>query len=99
MGPGGSDEPRVVVAGAASASRCRGSLTRKIHLVGEGGCRPTTLLLTPGQWSDAQQMVEALGRIPEPKDQPAKKVSRLPTAPTRLPSPAVDRLGRCGRRT
>ncbi|WP_329523415.1 IS5 family transposase [Streptomyces griseoaurantiacus] len=40
-----------------------GGLTCKIHLAGEGGCRPMALLLTPGQWGDAPQMIEVLDRI------------------------------------
>ncbi|WP_210431002.1 IS5 family transposase [Streptomyces physcomitrii] len=47
--------------------RSRGGLTCKIHLAGEGGCRPMALLLTPGQWGDAPQMVEVLGRIRVPR--------------------------------
>ncbi|ALO05994.1 IS1647-like transposase [Streptomyces venezuelae] len=30
--------------------RARGGLTCKIHLVGEGGCRPLGFVITPGQW-------------------------------------------------
>ncbi len=41
--------------------------TRKIHLAGEGGCRPMALLLTPGQWGDAPQMGEVLSRIRVPR--------------------------------
>ncbi|MER6570494.1 IS5 family transposase [Streptomyces sp. NPDC001093] len=47
--------------------RSRGSLTCKIHLAGEGGCRPLALLTTPGQWGDAPQMVEVLDRIRVPR--------------------------------
>ncbi|MGX1730720.1 IS5 family transposase [Streptomyces diastaticus] len=47
--------------------RSRGGLTCKIHLAGEGGCRPLTLLLTPGQWGDAPQMIEVLDRIRVPR--------------------------------
>ncbi|MEV8007841.1 IS5 family transposase [Streptomyces sp. WA6-1-16] len=43
--------------------RSRGGLTCKIHLAGEGGCRPLAFLLTPGQWGDAPQMIEVLERI------------------------------------
>ncbi|MFF7816449.1 IS5 family transposase [Streptomyces sp. NPDC007945] len=43
--------------------RSRGGLTCKIHLAGEGGCRPLALLLTPGQWGDAPQFTEVLARI------------------------------------
>ncbi|WP_107052116.1 IS5 family transposase [Streptomyces sp. NRRL S-1314] len=47
--------------------RSRGGLTCKIHLAGEGGCRPLALLLTPGQWGDAPQMIEVLDRIRVPR--------------------------------
>ncbi|MGO4636781.1 IS5 family transposase [Streptomyces sp. 2RAF24] len=47
--------------------RSRGGLTCKIHLAGEGGCRPLALLLTPGQWGDAPQMIEVLDRIWVPR--------------------------------
>ncbi|MCF3182269.1 IS5 family transposase [Streptomyces polychromogenes] len=43
--------------------RSRGGLTCKIHLAGEGGCRPLALLVTPGQWGDAPQFTEVLARI------------------------------------
>lgn len=43
--------------------RSRGGLTCKIHLAGEGGCRPPAFLVTPGQWGDAPQMIEVLERI------------------------------------
>ncbi|MEU4259412.1 IS5 family transposase [Streptomyces fradiae] len=47
--------------------RSRGGLTCKIHFAGEGGCRPLALLLTPGQWGDAPQMIEVLDRIRVPR--------------------------------
>ncbi|MFJ8271504.1 IS5 family transposase [Streptomyces sp. NPDC094154] len=47
--------------------RSRGGLTCKIHLAGEGGCRLLALLLTPGQWGDAPQMIEVLDRIRVPR--------------------------------
>ncbi|MFJ6691561.1 IS5 family transposase [Streptomyces sp. NPDC091294] len=43
--------------------RSRGGLTCKIHLAGEGGCRPMSFLVTPGQWGDAPQMIAVLERI------------------------------------
>ncbi|MFI1683144.1 IS5 family transposase [Streptomyces sp. NPDC020607] len=46
--------------------RSRGGLTCKIHLAGEGGCRPLAFLVTPGQWGDAPQMIEVLDRIRVP---------------------------------
>ncbi|MBZ4322040.1 IS5 family transposase [Streptomyces huiliensis] len=49
--------------------RSRGGLSTKIHLASEGGLRPLALLLTPGQWGDAPQMISVLDRIrvPRPK--------------------------------
>jgi transposase len=41
----------------------RGGPTCKIHLAGEGGCRPVVLLLTPGQRGGAPHLVEVLDRI------------------------------------
>ncbi len=52
--------------GTTAPTRARGGLTCKIHLAGEGGCRPMSLLLTPGQWGDAPQLVELLDRIRAP---------------------------------
>ncbi|MFF7475242.1 IS5 family transposase [Streptomyces sp. NPDC008092] len=49
--------------------RSRGGLTCKIHLTGEGGCRPVAFLVTPGQWGDAPQMIEVLERIRVPRPQ------------------------------
>ncbi|MFG2832988.1 IS5 family transposase [Streptomyces sp. NPDC048434] len=37
--------------------RCGGGLTCKIHLASEGGCRPLALLITPGQWGEAPQLI------------------------------------------
>ncbi|MFI5972852.1 IS5 family transposase [Streptomyces sp. NPDC051452] len=45
----------------------RGGLTTKIHLVGEGRRRPLSLLITPGQWGDAPQMIPVLNRIRVPR--------------------------------
>lgn len=42
---------------------CRGGLTCKIHLAGEGGRRPLALLVTPGQWGDSPQLIPVLERI------------------------------------
>ncbi|MGV9631902.1 IS5 family transposase [Streptomyces sp. NPDC003487] len=43
--------------------RSRGGLTCKIHLAGEGDCRPLALLITSGHWGDSPQMIPVLGRI------------------------------------
>lgn len=43
--------------------RSRGGLTCKVHLAGEGGCRPLALLVIPGQWGDSPQMIPVLERI------------------------------------
>lgn len=43
--------------------RSWGGLTSKIHLACEGGRRPLALLVTPGQWGDAPQMIPVLERV------------------------------------
>ncbi|MFI1845968.1 IS5 family transposase [Streptomyces microflavus] len=43
--------------------RSRGGFTCKIHLVGEGGRRPLALLITPGQWADAPQLIPIMERL------------------------------------
>ncbi|MFH8370400.1 IS5 family transposase [Streptomyces sp. NPDC018031] len=48
-------------------ARSRGGLTTKIHLAGEGGLRPLAVLVTPGQWGDAPQMIPVLERIRVPR--------------------------------
>lgn len=47
--------------------RSRGGWTTKIHLAGDGQCRPLALLLTPGQWGDAPQLIPVLERIRVPR--------------------------------
>ncbi|GHK05902.1 DDE transposase [Streptomyces sp. Y2F8-2] len=47
--------------------RSRGGLTTKIHLASEGGCRPLAVLVTPGQWGDAPQLIPILDRIRVPR--------------------------------
>lgn len=47
--------------------RSRGGLTSKIHLAGEGGCRPLGFVITPGQWGDAPQMIPVLEEIRVPR--------------------------------
>ncbi|WP_329536733.1 IS5 family transposase (plasmid) [Streptomyces sp. NBC_01450] len=47
--------------------RSRGGLSTKIHLAGEGGLRPLALLVTPGQWGDAPQMIPVLDRVRVPR--------------------------------
>ncbi|MFF4054149.1 IS5 family transposase [Streptomyces chartreusis] len=43
--------------------RSRGGFTSKIHLAGKGGRRPLALLITPGQWGDAPQLIPVMERI------------------------------------
>ncbi|WP_369252056.1 IS5 family transposase [Streptomyces sp. R41] len=43
--------------------RSRGGLTCKIHPAGEGGRRPLALLITPGQWGDAPQLIPVMERV------------------------------------
>ncbi|WP_107088500.1 IS5 family transposase [Streptomyces sp. NRRL F-5755] len=45
----------------------RGGLTCKIHLAGEGGQRPFAIVITPGQWGDAPQLIPVLERIRVPR--------------------------------
>ncbi|MBZ4320159.1 IS5 family transposase [Streptomyces huiliensis] len=47
--------------------RSRGGLTTKIHLASDGGCRPLAVLITPGQWGDAPQLIPVLDRIRVPR--------------------------------
>lgn len=47
--------------------RSRGGLTCKIHLTGEGGCRPLAFVITPSQWGDAPQLIAFLERIRVPR--------------------------------
>ncbi len=56
--------------------RSRGGLTCKIHIAGEGGCRPLAFLVTPGQWGDAPQMIEVLERIRVPRPQGGRPRTR-----------------------
>ncbi|MFJ8295346.1 IS5 family transposase [Streptomyces sp. NPDC094447] len=56
--------------------RSRGGLTCKVHLAGEGGCRPMAFLVTPGQWGDAPQSIEVLERIAVPRPQGGRPRTR-----------------------
>ncbi|WP_367140769.1 MULTISPECIES: IS5 family transposase [Streptomyces] len=47
--------------------RSGGGLTTKIHLASEGGCRPLAVLVTPGPWGDAPQLIPVLDRIRVPR--------------------------------
>jgi transposase len=47
--------------------RSRGGLTTKIHLAGEGSLRPLAMLVTPGQWGDAPQMIPVLDHLRVPR--------------------------------
>jgi transposase len=50
-----------------AVGRSRGGFTTKIHLASEGGCRPLAILITPGQWGDAPQLIPVLDRIRVPR--------------------------------
>ncbi|MFJ5801460.1 IS5 family transposase [Streptomyces decoyicus] len=50
-----------------AVGRSRGGFTTKIHLVSEGGSRPLAILITPGQWGDAPQLIPVLDRIRVPR--------------------------------
>ena len=47
--------------------RSRGGLTTNIHLASDGDCRPLAVLITPGQWGDAPQLIPVLDRIRVPR--------------------------------
>ncbi|MEV0599903.1 IS5 family transposase [Streptomyces sp. NPDC050315] len=47
--------------------RSRGGLTTKIHLASDGGCRPLAVLVIPGQWGGAPQMIPILDRMRVPQ--------------------------------
>ncbi|WP_107121898.1 IS5 family transposase [Streptomyces yokosukanensis] len=47
--------------------RSRGGLTCKIHLASDGGRRPLAIVVTPGQWGDAPQLIPVLERIRVPR--------------------------------
>ncbi|GGU75079.1 IS5 family transposase [Streptomyces albospinus] len=47
--------------------RSRGGFTTKIHLVSDGRCRPLAILITPGQWGDAPQLISVLDRVRVPR--------------------------------
>ncbi len=46
-----------------AVGRSRGGLTTKIHLASDGNRRPLSVLITPGQWGDALQLITVLDRI------------------------------------
>ncbi|MFD7233190.1 IS5 family transposase [Streptomyces sp. NPDC059881] len=56
--------------------RSRGGLTTKIHLAGEGGLRPLAMLVTPGQWGDAPQMIPVLDRLRVPRPEGGRPRTR-----------------------
>lgn len=47
--------------------RSRGGLTTKIHLASDGSCRPLAVLITPGQWGDAPQLIKVMDRVRVPR--------------------------------
>lgn len=47
--------------------RSRGGLATKLHLVGEYGLRPLSLLVTPGRWGDAPQLIPVMDQIRVPR--------------------------------
>ncbi|MCX5367244.1 IS5 family transposase [Streptomyces sp. NBC_00124] len=47
--------------------RSRGGLTTKIHLASDGSCRPLAVLITPGQWGDAPQLINVMDRVRVPR--------------------------------
>ncbi|WP_121843189.1 IS5 family transposase [Streptomyces sp. S5] len=47
--------------------RSRGGLTTKIHLASDGSCRSLAVLITPGQWGDAPQLINIIDRVRVPR--------------------------------
>ncbi|MFB7460980.1 IS5 family transposase [Streptomyces sp. NPDC056188] len=47
--------------------RSRGGLTTKIHLASDGSCRPLAVLIAPGQWGDATQLINVMDRVRVPR--------------------------------
>lgn len=50
-----------------AVGRSRGGLTTKIHLASDGSRRPLSVLITPGQWGDAPQLITVLDRTRVPR--------------------------------
>lgn len=50
-----------------AVGRSRGGLTAKIHLASDGSRHPLAVLITPGQWGDAPQLIAVLDRIRVPR--------------------------------
>ncbi|WP_408058142.1 IS5 family transposase [Streptomyces clavifer] len=50
-----------------AVGRSRGGLTTKIYLASDGSRRPLSVLITPGQWGDAPQLITVLDRIRVPR--------------------------------
>jgi transposase len=48
---------------AADLGRSRGGLTSKIHLSADRGCRPLSLVLTPGQAADSPRFIPVMDKI------------------------------------
>lgn len=70
--------------------RSRGGPTRTIHPAGEGARRPLALLITPGQWADASQLVPLMesgsasaGTKSSGRSMPAEAVEQWPRGLTR----------------
>lgn len=54
-------------AGGEGLGRSRGGFTTKLHLSADGGCRPLSLIVTPGQRADCTQFQPVLEKICVPK--------------------------------
>lgn len=50
-----------------AVGRSRGGLTTKIHLTSDGSRRSSAVLIAPGQWGDAPQLITVLDRIRVPR--------------------------------
>ncbi len=54
-------------AGGEGLGRSRGGFTSKLHLSGDGRCRPLSLIVTPGQRADCTQFIAVLEKIRVPR--------------------------------
>ncbi len=50
-----------------AVGRSRDGFSTKIHLTSDSGCLPLSILITPGQWGDALQLIPVVTRIRVPR--------------------------------
>ncbi|MFJ9714162.1 IS5 family transposase [Streptomyces sp. NPDC101234] len=59
-------------AGGEGLGRSRGGFTSKLHLSADGGCRPLSLIVTPGQRADCTPFKVVLEKIRVPRPGPGR---------------------------